>query len=92
MQSKYYFASCQDVEGTIEYLTGATEQDIIDYCEKNHDMDLLHEKKAIMAWYTNPTPITVAHYFKWVSTGRDPFVISKPHDYKNPTKKAIVKW
>ena len=73
------FASCKDINGTIEYIAGSTEDEIEVYCENG----VLGEDKAIIAWYGNPTPIMVSHHFKWVGSGRRPAVmsISRPFDY-----------
>lgn len=90
------FASCKDSKGAIEYLAADTEKAIEDYCAGKHvkQPDLLYKEKAIVAWYTNPTPIMVAHHFDWVGKGRRPalLTISKPHDYSNPTKAPLEKW
>jgi hypothetical protein len=90
------FASCKDSNNKIEYLVADTERAIEDYCRGRHikQPDLLFKEKAIMAWYTNPTPIMVAHHFEWVGKGRRPPIlsISKPHDYSNPTKRPLEKW
>ncbi len=84
MTTQYHFASCKDTVGKREYLVADSEQGIEKYCAN---------AKEIIAWYTNPDPIMVAHHFKWVGTGRRPAIIciSLPHDYNDPFKKPIEK-
>ena len=88
--NRFIYASCKDVNGKIEYLVAPSEEDIEVYCENG----VLGYDKEILAWYSNPTPIMVAHHFVWVGTGRRPAIlnISLPHDYNDPLKKPIEKW
>ena len=82
---KFYFASCKDANIIREYLVAQSEKEIEDYCMGRHvrQPDLLYKEKAIVAWYTNPTPIMVAHHFKWVGKDKRPPIlnISKPFNY-----------
>ncbi len=73
------FASCKDINGTIEYIAAYSEEEIEVYCENG----VLGHDKEILAWYTNPTPIMVCHHFAWVGSGKRPTVmnISKPFNY-----------
>ena len=74
-----HFASCKDINGTIEYICASTEDEIEVYCANG----VLRPEKELLAWYTNPTPIMVSHHFKWVGKGRRPpqLSISKPFNY-----------
>ena len=94
---KFYFASSKDVNNVREYLVAQSEKDIEDYCMGRHidQPDLFYKEKEIVAWYTNPTPIMVAHHFKWVGKRRNPFVIAIPFEYGVPIEKqkwTIEKW
>ena len=73
------FASCKDVNGRIEYIAASTEDEIEVYCEGG----VLGHDKAILHWYTNPTPIMVSHHFEWVGQGNRPqqMQISRPFNY-----------
>ena len=62
------FASCKDINGKIEYIAADDENDIEVYCENG----ILGHDKAILHWYTNPTPIMVSHHFEWVGQGNRP--------------------
>ena len=88
--NRFIYASCKDINGKIEYLVAPSEEDIEVYCENG----VLGNEKAILNYYTNPTPIMVAHHFIWVGEDKRPPIlnISKPHDYENPTKTPIEKW
>ena len=79
--SSFIFASCKDINGKIEYLVAPSEEDIEVYCENG----VLGYDKEILAWYSNPTPIMVAHHFIWVGKARRPAIlnISRPFDYIN---------
>tara|TARA_B100001245_G_scaffold230663_1_gene210554 strand:- start:3666 stop:3938 length:273 start_codon:yes stop_codon:yes gene_type:complete len=90
MSNTFIYASCKDVNGKIEYLVAPSEEDIEVYCEGG----VLGHEKAIQAWYSNPTPIMVAHHFVWVGKERRPAIlnISRPHNYDDPTAKPIEKW
>ena len=74
----FYFASCKDTVGKRDYLVADSEKGIEEYCED----------KEIVAWYTNPTPIMVAHHFIWVGKGKRPPMlnISRPFKYGDPKK------
>ena len=76
MTVQFNFASCKDIVGKREYLVAESEQSIEKYCVD----------KEIIAWYTNPTPIMVAHHFVWVGEGKRPPLlnISRPHKYGDP--------
>ena len=86
----FIYASCRNINGDREYLVARSEEDITVYCENG----VLGHCKEIIAWYTNPTPIMVAHHFIWVGEDRRPAIlnISRPHDYENPTKRPLEKW
>lgn len=73
------FASCKDINGKIEYIAAYSEEDIEVYCENG----TLGNEKAILAWYSNPTPIMVSHHFEWIGKGKRPAVmsISRPFNY-----------
>ena len=88
--NRFIYASCKDINGKIEYLVAPSEEDIEVYCENG----VLGNEKAILNYYTNPTPIMVAHHFIWVGEDKRPPIlnISKPHDYENPTKVPLEKW
>ena len=79
------FASCKDKHGKIEYIAASTEDEIELYCENG----ILGDEKAILHWYTNPTPIMVAHHFVWVGAGRRPaqLQISRPFNYTTKESK-----
>ena len=86
----FVYASCKDINGSIEYLVAPSEEDIEIYCENG----VLGAEKEIRAWYSNPDPIMVCHHFIWVGKDRRPAIlnISLPHDYENPTKRPLEKW
>ena len=90
MSNTFKFASCKDINGKIEYIAASTEEEIEIYCENG----VLGAEKAILHWYTNPTPIMVAHHFIWVGKDKRPPIlnISKPHNYENPNEKPKEKW
>lgn len=78
-----YYASCKDIVGKREYLVAENEEEIQEYCG---------EKKELLHWYTNPTPIMVCHHFIWVGKGKRPPIlsISKPFKYGSTGKEG--KW
>ena len=80
------YASCKDKNGTIEYIAASSEDEIEVYC----DNGVLGDEKAILHWYSNPTPIMVAHHFKWVGSGKRPAMmqISRPFNYN--TKEPVI--
>ena len=88
--NRFIYASCKDINGKIEYLVAPSEEDIEVYCENG----VLGNEKAILNYYTNPTPIMVAHHFIWVGEDKRPPILNirKPHDYENPTKVPLEKW
>ena len=58
MSNTFIYASCKDINGKIEYLVAPSEEDIETYCENG----VLGPEKELLAWYSNPTPIMVAHH------------------------------
>ena len=78
----FVYASSKDINGKREYLVALTEKEIEVYCENG----VLGNEKEILAWYSNPTPIMVAHHFTWVGKGKRPAIlnISKPFKYGDP--------
>ena len=75
----FAFAVAKDADNKREYLVSNTEEEIEQYCKNNLE---------ILNWAVNPTPIMVAHHFKWVGKGRRPsqLVISRPFNYRGATK------
>ena len=80
------FASCKDINGKIEYIAASTEEQIETYCTNG----VLGNEKAILNWYSNPTPIMVAHHFEWVGTGKRPPMMSISRPFNYVTKESYV--
>ena len=87
LKEPFSYACSKDVNGVREYLVASTEEEIEVYCENG----VLGHNKEILAWYGNPTPIMVAHHFKWVGKGKRPAIlnISRPFKYGDPKQ---YKW
>ena len=85
-KTQILFASCKDISGKIEQIAADTEHEIGVYCENG----VLGSEKELLHWYTNPTPIMVAHHFEWVGKGKRPpqMQISRPFNYV--TKESYV--
>tara|TARA_Y100001951_G_scaffold80878_1_gene68953 strand:- start:50 stop:385 length:336 start_codon:yes stop_codon:yes gene_type:complete len=88
IKGSYFFAKAKDKFGGYHYLSADSEEAIEKYCEGG----ILSDSMAIDYWINYVDPIMLAFHFKWVGKRRNPFVISRPHDYKNPTAKAKEKW
>ncbi len=78
----YFFAKATDKFGEYHYLSADSEKAIEDYCEGG----ILSNSLAIDKWATYVDPIMVAVHFKWVGKRNNPFVVSKPFNYRGPTK------
>tara|TARA_Y100000593_G_C4221428_1_gene292065 strand:- start:564 stop:842 length:279 start_codon:yes stop_codon:yes gene_type:complete len=81
----FEFAVAKDAENKREYLVADTWEEIDQYCGNNLE---------VINYAVNPTPIMVAHHFKWVGKGKRPaqLVISKPFNYANPNEVLPEKW
>ncbi len=75
----FFYAVAKDIDSKREYLVAEFAEDIEKYCGL---------EKEIISWAINPTPIMVAHHFKWVGKGKRPaqLVISRPFNYRGATK------
>jgi len=73
------FASCKDINGTIEYIAASNVEEIELYCMNG----VLGDEKAILNYYDNPTPAMMCKWFTWVGKDKRPTFmnISKPFDY-----------
>jgi hypothetical protein len=88
IKGSYFFAKTKDKFGEYHYLSADSEEAIEKYCEGG----IISDSMAIDKWATYVDPILVATHFKWVGRARNPFRISKYHDYENPTAKPKEKW
>ena len=81
VKGTYFFAKAIDKFGEYHYLSADSEKAIEDYCEGG----ILSSSLAIDKWATYVDPILVATHFKWVGKSRNPFVVSKPFQYRGKT-------
>ena len=87
-EAYHVFAKAIDKFGKYHYLSANNEDEIEKYCEGG----LLSNSIAVCEYSYNVVPIMAAHHFKWIGKGRNPYRLSKPHDYENPTKRPLEKW
>jgi hypothetical protein len=87
------FAKAKDERGLLYYLMAETEEEIEVYCDNflttsiGEQLDLFkRESLSIVSWASDVTPAMAQSHFTWVGKNRNPFVVAKPFDYKNPEK------
>ena len=81
VKGSHFFAKALDKFGKYHYLSADSEEAIENYCEGG----VLGNSMAIDKWATYVDPILVATHFKWVGKSRNPFVVSKPFQYRGKT-------